>query len=129
MLFGTLALLIAVVGAGIYGVFGGFDKNTTTRISGGGTKVVRVALVDALVGFTPDTLVVDSGTRLVVDVVNEGKEAHDLAVEGGPRTRILGPGESQRLNLGEVVGELDAVCTLSGHKAAGMTLAIKDAGR
>jgi nitrite reductase (NO-forming) len=113
-----------LIGGGAYGVLGGFDTNTTKRVSGGGTKVVRIALVDAAVGFdvTPDTLVVDPGTHLVADVANEGREVHDLALAGGPRTSMLESGESQRLDLGVVTGDLQAVCTLPGHKDGGMSL-------
>ena len=96
LLFVGLALLVAVLtAAAVYAVLGGLDKNVTKRLSGGGTKVVRVALVDAFVGFdvTPDTVVVEPRTRLVLDVVNEGKGVHDLALPGGPRTRVLDPGE------------------------------------
>ena len=89
--------------------------------------MVRVALVDALVGFdvTPDVLEVDRGTRVVLNVVNEGGEDHDLAVDGGPRTRMLAPGQSQRLDLGTVTGNRPAWCTLPDHKVAGMTLDIE----
>ena len=88
--------------------------------------MVRIALVDAVVGFdvTPDVLEVARGTHVVLDVVNEGSEDHDLAVNGGPQTRTLGPGESQRLDLGTVVNDRAALCTLPGHKLAVMSLDI-----
>jgi nitrite reductase (NO-forming) len=115
------------VGVGAYGVFGGFDRNRTERISGGGTKVVRVALVDALIGFdiTPDTLIVDPGTNLVLRVVNEGDEPHDLAVDGGPQTSMLAPGESERLELGQIGEGIEPYCTLPGHRPAGMEMEIE----
>jgi nitrite reductase (NO-forming) len=110
-----------------FALFGGFDKKVSERVSGTETQVVRVALVDALVGFdvTPDVLEVDRGTRVVLNVVNEGGEDHDLAVDGGSRTRVLAPGQSQRLDLGTVTGNRPAWCTLPDHKVAGMTLDIE----
>src|SRR6266699_1158314 len=94
------------------------------------TIVVAVALVDARVGVdvTPDVVTVDRGTRLVLEVVNNAGEVHDLAVRGGPHTRMLSPGQSQRLDLGLVTSRLDAWCTIPGHKAAGMTLDLRVAG-
>ena len=123
--------MLVLYGAGAYGVLGGFDENTATRVSGGGTNVVRVALVDALVGFdvSPDTVVIDRGTRLVLEVVNEGDDVHDLALASGPRTSRLDGGESERLKLGKVSGDLSAFCTLPGHKSAGMTLDIRAVAR
>jgi nitrite reductase (NO-forming) len=120
-------VVLAVLGVGAFALSGGFDKTTSERVSGPGTQVVRVALVDAVVGFdvTPDVLEVAPGTHVVLNVVNEGGEDHDLAVDGGAKTRTLGPGQSQRLDLGTVAGEWAAWCTLPGHKLAGMTLDIQ----
>ena len=107
--------------------FWGDSTRTSKRVSGNGTQVVRVALVDAVVGFdvTPDVLEVVRGTHVVLNVVNEGGEGHDLAVDGGAKTRTLSPGQSQRLDLGTVAGDWAAWCTLPGHKLAGMTLDIQ----
>jgi nitrite reductase (NO-forming) len=117
-----------LLGFGVFALFGGLDRTVTERVHGGGTRVARVALVDAVVGFdvTPDQLLMDRGTHLVLDVVNEGNEIHDLALEGGPRTDRLDPGQSQRLDLGVITsGPPELSCTLPGHKSAGMTLDIQ----
>lgn len=95
----VIAIAAALIGLGVFALSGGLDRTVTERVHGGDTRVVRVALVDAVVGFdvTPDRLVVDRGTHLVLEVVNEGDEVHDLAVQSGPRTKALDPGQSQRL--------------------------------
>lgn len=126
----AIAALLAVGLAGALAVAlaGGFDRTTTERVSGGGTKTIPVALVDAAVGFdvTPDVIVVDPGTHLILEVRNDGDGIHDLAIDGGSsRTRMLDPGESQRLDLGTITQTVDAWCTLPDHKLAGMTLDIR----
>jgi nitrite reductase (NO-forming) len=128
----VMALVAVLLGFGVFALFGGLDRTVTERVHGGGTRVVRVALVDAVVGFdvTPDQLLVDRGTRLVLDVVNEGNEVHDLALEGGARTEALDPGQSQRLSLGVITtSPPELYCTLPGHKSAGMTLDIQIQGQ
>jgi nitrite reductase (NO-forming) len=128
----VMALAAAVLGFGVFALFGGLDRTVTERVHGGGTRVVRVALVDAVVGFdvTPDQLLVDRGTHLVLDVDNEGDEVHDLALEGGARTDRLDPGQSQRLDLGVITrSPPELYCTLPGHTSAGMTLDIKIQGQ
>jgi nitrite reductase (NO-forming) len=66
----------------------------------------------------------------VLDVVNDGDEVHDLALEGGTRTRRLDPGQSQRLDLGVITSTPpEPYCTLPGHKSAGMTLDITIQGQ
>jgi nitrite reductase (NO-forming) len=124
----VIAAAGALLGFGVFALFGGLDRTVTERVHGGGTRLVRVALVDAVVGFdvTPDRLLVDRGTHLVLDVVNDGDEIHDLALEGGPRTDRLDPGQSQPLDLGVITSSPpDLYCTLPGHKSAGMTLDIQ----
>jgi nitrite reductase (NO-forming) len=124
------AVALAVLGLGVFALFGGLDRTVTERVhgGGGGTRVVRVALVDAVVGFdvTPDKLVVEPETHLVLEVVNEGDEVHDLALDGGVRTTKLDPDQSQRLDLGVITNSLpELYCTLPGHKSAGMTLDVQ----
>jgi nitrite reductase (NO-forming) len=128
MLVATIALAVVLVATG--GFFALYDTTSSERVAGGGTKVVAVALVDARVGFdvTPDVVVVDPGTRLVLEVVNNAGEVHDLAVRGGPHTRMLSPGQSQRLDLGLVTSRQAAWCTIPDHKTAGMTLELRVAG-
>jgi hypothetical protein len=43
---------------------------------------------------TSDRQLSSPGTQVVLEVVNEGDEVHDLALEGGARTRRLDPGQS-----------------------------------
>ena len=119
--------LIVLLAMGGFALFGGFDKTTSVRVSGTEKKVVRIALVDAVIGFdvTPDVVEAARGTHVVLDVVNEGGDPHDLAVEGGPATAMLDPGTAQRLDLGTVARDWAAWCTLPDHKAAGMTLEIQ----
>jgi len=117
----ALAGVIAVVLAG------GLDERATVRVSGDGIRVVRVALVDRAVGFdvTPDVVEVDAGTHVVVEVVNAAGGPHDLAVDGGPRTARLAPGQTERLDLGRVRAGHSARCTIGDHDIAGMTLAVR----
>jgi nitrite reductase (NO-forming) len=124
----TLIAVVAlvVVGAGIIAGFVatyGLDTNTTERVPAGGTKVVPVTLSDFDV--TPGTLEVSRGTQLLLDVVNRGDQVHDLAVTSGPGTRMLAPGDSQRLNLGVVTQRLQFWCTVDSHKSLGMSLDVQ----
>lgn len=58
-------------------------------------------------------------TRL--EVHNRGAVQHDLVVQGGPATPILGPGESASLDLGNMApGAYTVFCSIPGHREAGM---------
>ncbi|HUO46027.1 MAG TPA: multicopper oxidase domain-containing protein [Acidimicrobiia bacterium] len=60
-------------------------------------------------------------------VTNNGGQVHNLAIEGGPVSPDLAPGESTVLNLGELeAGTYRLICEVPGHLEAGMeaTLAV-----
>jgi len=88
--------------------------------------VVAVSLGDMTI--EPRSIDVPAGTNLVLDVTNRDRGRHDLKVADGPQTRRLAEGESQRLSVGVVTTGLDAWCTVPGHRAAGMTMAIHVSG-
>ncbi len=98
-------LVLAVGGLSAFALAGRSPRTVAVRLSGTGTHVVPVALVDTPRGFAvqPNRITVDPGTPLVLDVVNQADEHHDLAVDGGTtRTRMLDPGQSRRLDLGRL---------------------------
>lgn len=113
--FTVLAVLVASGGTAPGGV--------QTGASGGtGTRTVEVALRNMRI--SPARIEVPHGTVLRLRVTNEDAQRHDLRVEGGPATALLGKGATQTLDLGPVTGNRSAWCTVPGHRAAGMTLAI-----
>ena len=94
-------MALAVLAVGGFALSGDLTRPPRSGSRGRG-RSSSGSRVDAVVGFdvTPDVLEVARGTHVVLDVVNEGDEDHDLAVAGGAKTRTLGPGESERLDLG-----------------------------
>ena len=72
----------------------------------------------------PSSITVAPGADLVLDVRNSGRMHHDLRLDGSRGTRMLAPGEEQVIDLGVVEHDEQAWCTVSGHREAGMTLAI-----
>ncbi|MFE2276468.1 multicopper oxidase domain-containing protein [Streptomyces sp. NPDC059454] len=93
--------------------------------AGSGTAVTRTVEV-TLSGMRvrPARIDVTAGTALRLEVTNTDDRRHDLKVENGPATPLLGRGRSRTLDLGPVTEDREAWCTLPGHRAAGMTLDI-----
>jgi nitrite reductase (NO-forming) len=73
----------------------------------------------------PAVIEVAAGTRLRLVVTNRDAMRHDLAMANGPSTPLLARGQSARLDLGAVQGNLSGWCTVAGHRAAGMTLDVR----
>ncbi|USQ82066.1 multicopper oxidase domain-containing protein [Ornithinimicrobium faecis] len=129
---GTAALLVAItVGVGLDPVAAGL---------GGGASAVPVASVTPTgetthvevsasgMTFTPDTVTVPLGNRLVIDLVNDDPATtHDLTL-GGEKTSRLGYGEHEELVIDIVSGPIEGWCTIVGHRQAGMTFSVLTQG-
>ena len=88
----------------------------------GQIRTVEVALGDMVI--EPATVTVDPGDALVLQVRNEDAQPHDLRMDNGARTPVLGPGESATLEVGVVEDSLEGWCSVMGHRAAGMTMTV-----
>ncbi len=73
----------------------------------------------------PSTITVAPGTDLVLNVRNSGQMTHDLRLDGRQGTRMLAPGQQQRVDFGRIDHDTQAWCTVAGHREAGMTLQIR----
>ena len=92
-------------------------------VPNGLTKTFQVTLGDLFV--RPSSVSVEFGTKVVLNVKNQGVKRHDLQLEGGSAgTGMLAPGQQGTVNLGAVYRSTQAWCTVPGHKAAGMILSI-----
>lgn len=118
----TIGLVMTLIPVGV-ALSAGQDGQTSTRVTGGGTRQVAVSLVG--MDVRPGVIEVEPGTRLTLVVTNADAMRHDLAVDGGPTTRLLSHGQTEALDVGTVTRDLRAWCTVPGHRAAGMTLDIR----
>jgi nitrite reductase (NO-forming) len=78
--------------------------------------------------FTPDTISVPAGNRLVIVVSNTDDDVHDLVLETGADSGRLAPGETARVDVGVVGRDLDGWCSVLGHRQMGMVLAVEVTG-
>jgi len=115
-------MMIAVaVSALVLGVVAVVAMNGgTTTESASGSSVVQVTLTEFKVIFNPS--VVPAGDVTFV-VTNNGSVEHNFAIPSlNARTAMLKAGESMDLEVkGLEVGEVEYLCEVAGHGAAGMT--------
>ncbi|CAM5792393.1 multicopper oxidase domain-containing protein [Cellulomonas persica] len=95
-------------------------------VATGRTTTVRVEARD--MRFSPSRIEVPAGDRLVLEVTNVDDDVHDLVVANGATTGRLAPGSSASVDVGVVGGDLDAWCSVAGHRLMGMTLTIVATG-
>jgi plastocyanin len=97
-------------------------KGRATAAEGTPRGPVRVVETEYLVRL-PGGPTVNAG-KLTLDVANEGKIEHDLAVERGSteqkKTALIAPGKGARLRVALKSGKYKLYCTVPGHRKLGM---------
>jgi nitrite reductase (NO-forming) len=114
----ALAMTVAVSGRS--------GPSAAHTVAGSGTRTVDVTLADMRI--RPATIDAAPGTRLVLRVTNRDAQRHDLRLTSGQRTPMLRPGQSATLRLPPLAGTVEGWCTVTGHRAAGMTMRIRATG-
>ncbi|WP_432135266.1 multicopper oxidase domain-containing protein [Streptomyces sp. bgisy154] len=128
---GLAAVVLAVAGGGALDVrsLPVAERSAATRADGGGvTPTGRTTTVDVTIRamrFSPATVDVPAGNRLVVRLRNGGTDTHDLVLETGARTGRLGPGEQGTLDAGVVGRHLSGWCSVIGHRRSGMVFSVR----
>lgn len=87
-----------------------------------GTYRVELLMKDML--FDPEVITVPNGAHLVLEVENVDGMPHDLVLDSGLTSNLLGRGEKQTIDVGVIDSTVDGWCDVSGHREAGMVLTI-----
>ena len=81
--------------------------------------VVRIEVAMGDMKFTPSSVTVRAGDRLVLDLVNTDTTTHDVVI-GDARSARIGPGKRTELDAGVIGASLQGYCTVAGHRQMGM---------
>ncbi len=120
----SLGLAIDPAAAGLAGPT---HTSSTAVIASGRTSTVQVSAKE--MRFTPGSITVPVGDRLLIELVNEDQTTtHDLVLDNGTRTPRLGPGGRATLDAGVVAEALDGWCSVVGHRQMGMTFRVSVSG-
>ena len=129
-LFGALAVVM-VVALGV-----AVDPAARARLTAGASTTNAIGQTTSLaveatanMRFTPDTVEVPAGNRLVIEVTNtDTKNAHDLTFANGVTTGRIDPGATKTVDVGVITGDLEGWCSVVGHQAMGMTFTVVASG-
>ena len=89
------------------------------------TPEQTVQVTAANMRFSPSTIEVPRGTRLIIELTNtDTEQPHDLVFENGTGGERLAPGESTTIDVGVITDDLEGWCSIIGHRQMGMTLDI-----
>jgi nitrite reductase (NO-forming) len=76
----------------------------------------------------PAIVQVEAGRPMVIHVHNAGVMPHDLMLETGESTRMLGSGESETIEVAGLPSSTLGWCTVAGHRAGGMEMTFEVTG-
>jgi uncharacterized cupredoxin-like copper-binding protein len=93
-------------------------KTTTHAQAAQTVQVTETEFRIALAGYKAK-----AGT-FTFDVKNAGKIPHDLSIKGGPKTKLIQPGQSATLTATLKPGKYHLYCSVPGHEQAGMKVDI-----
>lgn len=125
---GTLVLAVAV-GVAMSGpgalipAAGGAGAAASADVAATG-HTTTVSMVMKSMRFSPSTVRVPVGDRLVIRVTNHDQTVHDLTLATGTTSGRLAPGASGRVDAGVIGGDVDGWCSVTGHRQLGMTMRI-----
>jgi len=102
------------------------DTGATSVAPTGNTTEVTVGVHG--MSFSPSTIEIPAGDRLVITFTNAGDQRHDLVLANGAETTAIAPGEQAVLDAGVITQNEQGWCSLAGHRAMGMELTIVAVG-
>lgn len=92
-------------------------------------RTTHVEVIAANMRFTPDTVQVPAGNRLVIELKNADSGAvHDLVLDSGADSGRLSPGQSVVLDVGVIGRDIEGWCSLVGHRQMGMVFHVHVTG-
>lgn len=124
--FAVLALCVAGGVAADPAAIGISTAAATEVVPTGETTEVTVRVQG--MRFDPAVIEVPAGNELVVVFENTGTDVHDLTLANGVRSQRLAPGATETLEVEVIGADLDAWCSIAGHRQMGMELTVVAVG-
>ncbi len=100
----------------------GETKEAAVAAAAPTTKAIDVELGDLFI--KPKSVEVAANTTLEITVKNNGAIPHNLK-QGTAGTKLLNPGETEKVKFGPFTKDTQLLCDVPGHAAAGMTMDVK----
>ncbi|MET4004590.1 nitrite reductase (NO-forming) [Arthrobacter sp. UYCu511] len=128
----ALAVVVLVIVAGILadpqalpGVTGA-NTGQTALTATGETTTVEMSMKN--MRFSPESIEVPVGNKLVINLVNNDDMVHDLVTAIGKDSGRLYPGQKTTVDVGVIGADIAGWCSVAGHKQQGMVFSIVATG-
>jgi len=126
-----IALVVMAVAVGVAldpaALAGVRHESSSDGVSATG-QATRVEVTAKDMRFTPETVEVPAGNRLVIDLHNADDLVHDLVLDSGADSGRLAPGQHTVLDAGVVGRNIEGWCSVVGHRQMGMVFHVRVTG-
>ncbi len=127
-----IALVVLAVAAGVAvdptALAGTKHESSAAGVAATG-RTTRVQVSAANMRFTPDTVEVPAGNRLVIELTNaDDTTVHDLVLDSGADSGRLAPGTTTVVDVGVVGRDIEGWCSVVGHRQMGMVFHVRVTG-
>jgi nitrite reductase (NO-forming) len=127
-----IALVVLAVSTGVAldpgALAGARHKSSVNGVTPTG-RTTRVDVTAENMRFTPDTVQVSAGNRLLIDLKNtDSTSVHDLVLDSGADSGRLAPGQSAVLDVGVIGRDIEGWCSIVGHRQVGMVFHVHVTG-
>ncbi|GAB3038900.1 multicopper oxidase domain-containing protein [Parafrigoribacterium mesophilum] len=95
-------------------------------VATGHTTTVEMSMANYR--FTPSTVEVPVGDKLVIHLTNADDMLHDLVLSNGVTSGSVAPGRSVTVDVGVIGADLEGWCSVAGHRQLGMVMKVVAAG-
>lgn len=90
--------------------------------------VTRATVTVTGMSFSPSQVDVPLGNDLELTIINDGTVSHDIVFESGAASSLLTPGTSETIEVGPILYDQEAWCSVPGHRQMGMRLMVNATG-
>ncbi|MCX7521449.1 multicopper oxidase domain-containing protein [Microbacterium sp. STN6] len=113
-------------GAVVPGASAGQNGSADEVAATGHTTTVAMTMKN--MRFSPATVRVPAGDRLVIHLVNRDDQVHDLTLADGTTSGRLVGGARATVDAGVIRSNIDGWCSITGHRQMGMVMRIVAVG-
>jgi len=115
--------VVIAFGVGLTSMAAFHSAQPTAEVSGiraaGASEIIDIKLGELYI--KPAELSAPPGVPLTFEVTNAGGTEHNFAIEGGPATEMIPPGETATLQVPSLeAGDYTFICEVVGHADGGM---------
>ncbi|WP_308467164.1 multicopper oxidase domain-containing protein [Rathayibacter soli] len=118
---GTLGPTGAASGGGS-GAGNGAAAGTSSVVATGQTTTVKMSMKD--MRFSPSSVRVPAGNKLIIDLTNADDMVHDLTLATGVTSGRMVGGASAKVDVGVITADIAGWCSITGHRQLGMVMNI-----